>query len=239
MPFTADCQGDTINSLDFSNQAWVEFKKSLKHKTLACPECCKPMIGRAGNGRISPHFAHKHNPITGSCNFTNETPEHLFLKNKVFQICVSLGLRVELEKRIATQSSYRIADVCLPDKKKLIEIQLAKKPTEECLQRHEDYRQAGYDTLWLLWKKPIKGLRAALIYPHSNGRLLFNKRHITTADKLLLKRVNMRLSRGMPVFEMDDFCGLADVINTYVFGDNSFDFQCPFCNLPHWRDYTC
>ena len=240
MPFTANYQGSKINSLNISNQAWSEIKRSeSEHRTLACPECSKPMMARAGNDRISPHFAHRHNPITGSCNFTNETREHLFLKNKVFQICISLGLHVELEKRITTQNSYRIADICLSEKQKLIEIQLAKKPPEACIQRNKDYRQAGYDVLWLLWKKPVKGLCAVLVYPESDGRILLNKKHITTADQLILKRVNMRLSRDMPVFEMGDFCGLTDTIKSYAFDDNSFAFQCTACNLPHWTDYLC
>ena len=237
MPFTANYQGDRVNSLNISNQAWSEIKASeSEYRTLTCPECCKPMMARAGNGRVSAHFAHKHDPITGSCNFTNETREHLFLKNRVFQICLSLGLHVELEKRINTQDSFRIADICLPEKKKLIEIQLAKKPTEEHFQRHEDYRQAGWDTLWLVWKKPIKGLRVALICPQSNGRILPNKKHITTADKLLLKRANTRLFMNMPVNVMGTPCEFSDVIGSYVFDDDSFTFQCLICSLPHWND---
>ena len=239
MPFTANYRGDTINSLNFSNPAWVDFKDSQPtHNPLTCVECHKPMIARGGNRRISAHFAHRRDP-TRACNFTNETREHLFLKNIVFQTCVALGLRVEVEKRIETQSSYRIADICLPEKRKLIEIQLASKPKEEHFQRHTDYLQAGWDTLWLVWKNAIRGLPAAVICPQSDGnRTLFNKKAITTADTLRVRYHTIKLSavRHAPICVMSDTCEIEDMIEFYVFGDDAFTSECPICHFPHWND---
>ena len=244
MPFTANYRGDTINSLNFSNPAWVDFKDSqpthnpLNRNSLTCIECHKPMIARGGNRRISAHFAHRRDP-TRACNFTNETREHLFLKNIVFQTCVTLGLRVEVEKRIETQSSYRIADICLPEKRKLIEIQLASKPQAEHFQRHTDYLQAGWDTLWLVWKNAIRGLPAAVICPQSNGnRTLFNKKAITTANTLRVRYHTLKLSavRHVPICVMSNLCEIEDMIEFYVFGDDTFTSECPICHFPHWND---
>ena len=239
MPFTAYYQGDQkINSVHISPEAWLAIKGAETEKrTLTCPECRKLMIARGGTDRISAHFAHKRDPKE-SCNFTNETREHLFLKHAVYNTCLSLGLRVELEKRINTHSSFRIADICLPEQKKLIEIQLAKKPEAALLQRHADYQQAGWDTLWVVWKKPTKGLPMAVIRPQLKGRTLSNKQHITTADALYVQcnTVGIRMLTGGFTPVLGNFREFADVIKFYVFGDNPFIIDCPICQLSHWND---
>ena len=44
-----------------------------------------------------------------------------------------LGLPVEIEKRIPTDDGFQIADICVPEKNKIVEVQISNQSEEKIL----------------------------------------------------------------------------------------------------------
>ena len=141
MPFTALYKEDTINSLLLEPVLWDKLKKSEReYRELRCPECEEPMVARAGEDcKIRPHFAHRHDLIENPegnrkpCSLKSESSEHLYIKQWIFEECQKLGLVVEIEKRIQTDDGFQIADICVPDKNKVVEVQISNQVEEKIL----------------------------------------------------------------------------------------------------------
>lgn len=251
MPFTAIHKGRRVNSLLYEEREWKELKESEReYRTLKCPECEEDMIARAGiNNRIRPHFAHRSNLIENvennlkPCSLRSESNEHLYIKQWGFEICKSLGLGVEAEQRIPVEGGVRIADICVPHKKKIVEIQISGQQNNEYEKRHEEYRQAGYETLWITWKKAIRYLPIAKISIRSRGKELRNKKNITSAEQfmLLITSIFYTESRhaGYEIGPMEVSRNFLELIKMYMFEEAHFTKSCGVCNQPHWCGEAC
>ena len=251
MPFTAIYKGRRVNSLLYKEREWKELKESeRKYRTLKCPECEEDMIARAGiNNGIRRHFAHRFDLIENAennlkpCSLRSESNEHLHIKQWGFKICKSLGLGVETEQRIPVEGGVRIADICVPCKKKIVEIQISNQQDNEYGRRHEEYRQAGYETLWITWKKAIRYLPIAKISISSRGKELRNKKNITSAEQFMLLITSIFYTEskhiGYEVGPMEVSRNFSELIKMYMFDEARFTKSCGVCNQPHWCGETC
>ncbi|MCY4553712.1 MAG: competence protein CoiA family protein [Candidatus Poribacteria bacterium] len=251
MPFTAIREGRRVNSLRYKESEWEELKESEReYRTLKCPECKADMIARAGiNTGMRPHFAHRFDLIENAennlkpCSLRSESNEHLFIKQRGFEICKSLGLGVETEQRIQVEGGVQIADICVPDKKKIVEIQISSQQDNEYRRRHEEYREAGYETLWITWKKAIRYLPIAKISIRSRGNELRNKKNITSAEQfmLLITSISYMESKyiGYEVGPMEVSRNFLELIKMYMFDEAHFTKSCGVCNQPHWCGEAC
>lgn len=262
MPFTALYRDDTINSLLLEPEEWNDLKTSEKEcRELRCPECEEPMIARASrHHKVSPHFAHRYDLIENPeghrkyCSLKSESAEHLYIKQWIFQICQSHGLAVEIEKRIPVNGGIQIADVCVPEKKKIVEVQVSTQPEERYFERSEQYSEACYETLWITWKKDIPILPSARISIRSRGKLLKNKKNITTADQfwLLTPALYFRENKDLRRFNynsedmwdydidtIDESVSLDTLICTFMFDIARYEKSCSVCHKPHWCGKRC
>ena len=257
MPFTALYKEDTINSLLLEPAIWDELKASEKeYRELRCPECEEPMVARAGEGyKIRPHFAHRSDLIENPegdrkpCSLKSESSEHLYIKQWIFGVCQELELPIEIEKRIPTDDGFQIADICVPDKNKIVEVQISNQSEEKYYERHDAYNGAGYETLWITWKKDIIELPYARISLQSKGIEQRNKRNIMTAEQFWLKAPAMYFSETKDLrkynLDWDDMWGynidtidksipLPKLIETFIFDIARYEVKCPVCHKPHW-----
>ena len=262
MPFTALYKEDTINSLLLEPAIWDELKASEKeYRELRCPECEEPMVARAGEGyKIRPHFAHRSDLIENPegdrkpCSLKSESSEHLYIKQWIFGVCQELELPIEIEKRIPTDDGFQIADICVPDKNKIVEVQISNQSEEKYYERHDAYNGAGYETLWITWKKDIIELPYARISPQSKGIEQRNKRNIMTAEQFWLKAPAMYFSETKDLrkynLDWDDMWGynidtidksipLPKLIETFMFDIARYEVKCPVCHKPHWCGERC
>ena len=262
MPFTALYKEDTINSLLLEPAIWDKLKASEKeYRELKCPECEEPMVARAGEGyKIRPHFAHRYDLIENPegdrklCSLKSESAEHLYIKQWIFDECQELGLPVEIEKRIPTDDGFQIADICVPDKNKIVEVQISNQSEEKYYERHDAYNGAGYETLWITWKKDIIKLPYARISLRSKGIEQRNKRNIRTAEQFWLKAPAMYFSETKDLrkynLDWDDMWGynidtvdrsiqLPKLIETFMFDIARYEVKCPVCHKPHWCGERC
>lgn len=262
MPFTALYKEDTINSLLLEPAIWDQLKASEKeYRELKCPECEEPMVARAGEGyKIRPHFAHRHDLIENPerdrklCSLKSESSEHLYIKQWIFGVCQELELPVEIEKRIPTDGGFQIADICVSDKNKIVEVQISNQSEEKYYERHDAYNNAGYETLWITWKKDIIELPYARISLQSKGIEQRNKRNIMTAEQFWLKAPAMYFSETKDLrkynLDWDDMWGynidtidtsikLPKMIETFMFDMARYQIKCSVCHAPHWCGERC
>lgn len=260
MPFTALYKGNTINSLLLNSEKWDELKASeQEYRKLKCPECEEIMIARAGaEYKISPHFAHRSDLIENAesdskpCSLKSESSEHLYIKQWAFTECQSLGLLAEIEKRIPTDNGFQIADVCVPDKHKILEVQVSTQTEEKYLERHDAYSQTGYETLWITWKKEIPELPSAKISIQSKGKVLKNRKNIITAEQfsLLTPVVYFNEPKWRRTLDWEDLWGhnidtidksvsLFNLIKTFMFEIERYEVSCSVCHKPHWCGQRC
>ena len=262
MPFTALYKEDTINSLLLESPIWDKLKASEKeYRKLKCPECEEPMVARAGEGyKIRPHFAHRSDLIENPegdrkpCSLKSESSEHLYIKQWIFEVCQELELPVEIEKRIPTDDGFQIADICVPDKDKTVEVQISNQSEEKYYERHDAYNGAGYETLWITWKKDMIELPYARISLQSKGIEQRNKRNIMTAEQFWLKAPAMYFSETKDLrkynLDWDDMWGynidtidksipLPKLIETFMFDMARYQIKCSVCHKPHWCGERC
>lgn len=262
MPFTALYKEDTINSLLLEAPTWDKLKASEKeYRELKCPECEEPMVARAGEGyKIRPHFAHRSDLIENPegdrkpCSLKSESSEHLYIKQRIFKECQELGLPVEIEKRIPTDDGFQIADICVPNKNKIVEVQISNQSEEKYYERHDAYNGVGYETLWITWKKDIIELPYARISLQSKGIEQRNKQNIMKAEQFWLKAPAMYFSEtkdlrkynldwddmwGYNIDTIDKSISLPKLIETFMFDIARYEIKCPVCHKPHWCGERC
>ena len=246
MPFTALYKEKTINSLTIDNGSWNELKTSKDaQQELKCPDCEGGMQAKAGIGfKVAPHFAHITDPQ--GCSLLSESKEHLYLKQRVFEVCHSLGIEAETEKRIETDGETRIADVCMPKKNKIIEIQLSGQSDSEYYERDNWYRRAGYETLWITWKSWVARIAIAQIRIRSDNTLLNKKEGITTADELYLVRDCVDFQEtpysqesAYHAFLDEKRVEISELIENFLLQKESYIIDCEVYNQWHWCGEVC
>ena len=219
------------------------------------------MVARAGEGyKIRPHFAHRPDIIENPegdrklCSLKSESSEHLYVKQWIFGVCQELELPVETEKRIPTDGGFQIADICVPEKNKIVEVQISNQSEEKYYERHNAYNGVGYETLWITWKKDIIELPYARISLQSKGVERRNKQNIMTAEQFWLKAPAMYFSETKDLrkynLDWDDMWGynidtidtsiqLPKMIETFMFDMARYQIKCSVCHAPHWCGERC
>lgn len=250
MPFTAQYANDTINSLTMNDSDWLQLKASEKgNRVLRCPECEELMVARAGiESTISAHFAHGTTLIESEikpCSL-RKTKDHLYIQEWIFRICESLGLDVRAEFKIDVGDRYRRADICLPDKKKVIEIQLSGQSDEDYFERSNDYHRQDYETLWITWKKDMRELPWAKISIRTaSDEILKNKKNLMSADRFSLMTPALYFQeskyslQGFEVDTIDRSVSLKHLIKTFAFDVAKYEVYCDICKEPHWCGEQC
>ena len=150
----------------------AERVKSLKWY---CPTCRQAMIFCQG-GRKRPYFAHQNGSCrTGLANkrLTRESKRHVAAKRLLGSWLVQQGAVVCLEQVLA---SDQIADVYLANYHMIMEFQHTAIAQTLLQMRHQQYRQQGYQVLWLMdsqhliekfdsqWKRSLLLYQAAYGY---------------------------------------------------------------------------
>lgn len=146
MPFKASVNGNIVTSVFLSEGEWEELKKS---KPTVKMLCCGNSGHMKQNKYGTKYFVHNRR---GDCNSQQESPEHLFLKDKIAQICKKFAPFVDVEK---TGTDW-IADVYVEneDQNYVFEIQLSEISVEEIILRSNKYIRDGIIPIWIVkkWK---------------------------------------------------------------------------------------
>ena len=252
MPFTALYKGNRIDSEDIKPKEWSKIKISERdRRNLVCPECKEQMIAKAGiESVITPHFAHARNLIEGeiskcSLRKKDKQKEHRHIQRWLFQVCQSLGLDVQREYEIKTPNGKRYADVCVPDKKKIIEVQLSGQTEGDYFERSNAYSTQGYESLWITWKKDIPTLPYARISIfNSKQKELKNKKNIIDAamTQLLTPVLYYWVDQRSWRYQIDTVkrsVNLSDLTETFMFDTARYLTACDICDKPHWCGEKC
>ena len=252
MPFTALYRGNRIDSQYIQHEEWTKIKTSeSENRSLLCPECNDQMIAKAGiESVITPHFAHARNLIEGEiskCSLRDKDKqiEHRHIQKWFLDVCRSLGLGVEREYEIKTPDGKKYADVCVPDKKKIIEVQLSSQTGTDYFERSNAYGTQGYETLWITWKKDIPTLPYAKISIfNSNQKELKNKKNIVDAAGLKLRTPELYywgdpISWRYEVDTVETSVDLASLTETYMFDRSRYQVRCGIVDKPHWCGEKC
>lgn len=133
---------------------------ALSNGSYRCIECRAPVKLRRGGGR-HPHFYHFQK--SSGCRLYSKSEDHLVLQ---LQLQKYLSLEKEALERPFLKI-HRIADLIWEEKKIIFEIQCSSIEPEEVVKRVIDYRESGYDIVWLLDDR------------------IFNRRFVRPAEKLL------------------------------------------------------
>lgn len=166
-----------------------------------CPECKDPIRKRQGQNRA--HFYHYQGSL---CKWAGVSWFHLKT-----QLELSARFGGFLEKRFS--SIDRIADLFIPSKALVIEVQYSPISLNEVLKRNWDYAQIGLSTLWILHKGHPLGdefnTAGALFHvPHYFCDM--ENPHFTLYDFLendihVLQRPKIRLKSERPSLNLDSF----------------------------------
>jgi competence protein CoiA len=141
------------------NGELIQADRVLSKGNFFCLECLQSMGLRSGLNRRA-HFYH-YSPSAG-CRQQGKTMKHLMT-----QLCIKEFLQnaAILEKRFPAIG--RIADVVWEVEKIVFEVQCSPISVEEFFERTEQYRQMGYETVWILhldrFEKEIYGVRFATV----------------------------------------------------------------------------
>ncbi len=135
----------TLLALD-KDDLLIENDHGIKKGEYYCQYCKESLFFKKGRTRIS-HFSHY---PSSECQMRKESYFHLIskyqLKKYLFE---KLNMDVYTEKRILINNGFRIADIYIPFKNLIIEIQTSPITVQEWKNRERDYHRANYNTLWL------------------------------------------------------------------------------------------
>lgn len=123
---------------------------------LACPACDARVIFKAGERR-TPHFAHAPGAtceLDADPDTCNETEAHLTLKLALWEWALAQGADAELEARVPATGQR--ADVLVRHRGRTLalEVQQSDIAPAAWRARHDGYRAAGVEDVWLLVGKP-------------------------------------------------------------------------------------
>ncbi|MDF2549358.1 MAG: putative transcription factor, CoiA-like family [Chlamydiales bacterium] len=129
----------------------VSIESADRRQKYRCPECLSPLLLRQGSIN-RPHFAHVKK--ANSCRRAQMSANHLALQ----QFLASLFPKeAQMEKRF--EAIQRVADVALPEKKVIFEVQCSLISIEEIKERTADYLSLGYRPIWLLHLDRFRGAK--------------------------------------------------------------------------------
>ncbi|MCE7794861.1 hypothetical protein K8O68_20955 [Salipaludibacillus sp. CUR1] len=138
--------GQTISLLSRKWKREELMKMKLSYQFF-CPHCTEQVILKLGNCQ-SWHFAHL--PLS-RCDFrrTNETAAHATAKMKLYQWLTSHHIETYLE--LYLPELRRRPDLCMKINGRcyVLEIQRSSIDTEQFMQRHFSYIEAGYEPVWI------------------------------------------------------------------------------------------
>lgn len=121
-------------------------RNALKQTDYYCLECEGPVRRRGGLHRKD-HFYHQ--DALRECRQNGKTLEHLNVQ--LFFLKVLPEGECVLEKRFPEIN--RIADVVWENKKLIFEVQCSPISSDEVDERNQDYKQIGYEVVWILHDK--------------------------------------------------------------------------------------
>ncbi|MCH9704035.1 MAG: competence protein CoiA [Chlamydiae bacterium] len=138
-----------------------EAKKGVNYH---CPECQGVVRLRGGQLRRL-HFFHLSH---SSCRHSGKSQTHIRLQKKL-----RLLLGGELERRFETIN--RIADLFVPSKNLIVEVQCSFLSLEEIQARNRDYASLGLRVLWIFLDRRFA--RHSFNFPHyfTNGQLFYDR----------------------------------------------------------------
>lgn len=129
-----------------NNQRVEASSDSKRGEDYRCPACSHPVGLKAGRVVI-PHFAHKAEAVCA--HYEGETRWHRQAKSTIADYLRRQGHAVEIEFRIGP----RIADVFMPETRRVYEVQISPMDLDGLYQRSADYARHGCKTCWVL---PLK-----------------------------------------------------------------------------------
>ena len=149
---------------EWQNLKTITPKSEYTRCSLTCIDCGDEMIPKGYlGGIVCKHFAH----IAENRNCAMsvpKSPRHIELQNIIRKHIESKGLRCDEEVKIGEgPKDYRIADICIPEKMKIIEIQLSKQTKEIFKIRTNYYLEHGYDCVWFTDQKIEGDFRTNLL----------------------------------------------------------------------------
>ena len=164
MTFIANLNGNRVVSLDFTAEEWHTLKQDYQDNQLICndEDCQSPMILKTYHSTGTQFFSHKPSVTATHCSYRGgESREHLYMKQRVYDIIKGLGLNPDLEVRLTDKN--RRADVLVGDN--VFEIQLSKQSLYEYEQRSQDYWDMGKEVYWIASDDHHKFDQAGIVYP--------------------------------------------------------------------------
>lgn len=123
----------------------ISASRAEKAKNYLCPECRALLRLRSGPHRQL-HFYHL--TQTPHCRQHQKSAEHLHIQLQLLSL-----LTEEAKMECVFSSIGRIADVAWHTRKIIFEIQFSPISLEEVQNRNNDYRQIGYEVIWILHEK--------------------------------------------------------------------------------------
>lgn len=136
----------------------IQATSAHKGREYLCPECETSVRVRRGPRR-QPHFYHIKKQR--SCRQHKKSLEHLHVQIRLVKL---LGRQAEMECRFLEIG--RIADVVCHARKCVYEIQCSPISVEEVKRRSEDYREAGYEVVWILHDRRFNQKRVSEAESH-------------------------------------------------------------------------
>jgi competence protein CoiA len=137
-------------ALNSSNEIIFAFQ-AIKQTDYRCLECHAPVRLREGMFR-QPHFYHKNSGVC--CRQNGKSLTHPQL-----QLYIQSLLPKECALEVPFPSIQRVADVVWAKERLVFEIQCSPISRTEVLERTEDYRNAGYEVVWILHERQFNKRR--------------------------------------------------------------------------------
>ena len=161
MTFVANYNGERVVSLNFSTDEWLLLKANYREHALCCndPDCRSPMIPKSYHSTGTQFFAHKSKNVSCMYSGGGESPEHLYLKEIIFNTARSLGFLPDFEVFL----KIRRADVLVCDNI-VFEVQSSRQSIADYNQRTQDYWNMGKDVYWIALEKS-SSWHSQAVYP--------------------------------------------------------------------------
>jgi competence protein CoiA len=147
VPLKAIIEGDPVIGPDLSKEEWADLKLRHKKGLLVTMACCGEPGHLRSSKRGTQHFYHA---VDAGCNYSEESLEHLVIKEQIYQACKASGWETTVEFPAPDRSW--IADVYASNegRKIVFEIQISPISPDELAERDGKYRNEGIESYWLL-----------------------------------------------------------------------------------------
>ena len=226
MTFIANLNGSRVVSLDFTAEEWQTLKRDYEDSQLICndEDCQSPMIPKTYNSTGTQFFSHQPSATYTHCSYRGgESREHLYMKQRVYEIAKGLGLEPDLEVKLTDKN--RRADVLVGDN--VFEIQLSKQSESEYQRRSQDYWDMEKEVYWIVDDNHDKFDQPGIAYPVAlidNPPVEFGK-----PCKLRIPYANSSLFAGNTA-DLDEW--ITDILNNGVWSKENRIYQ----NVNFWKE---